>query len=229
MSRAPASRCAGAPRCTGTTARRSTHGPKHASAPAALVTTRAPILASASITPYMASSLPGISDEDRMIRSPAVSVMLRCSPRDILDSADIGSPWVPVVISTTRSGGIISAAAMSRMSESATRRYPSSLAMPMLRTIDRPTNDTRLPSATAASVICCTRSTFDAKHATITRPSAPRIKPVQRRADLAFRRAPPLGSRNSLSRRGTDPPRRRPTATFRADRSACRPAAADRV
>ena len=30
--------------------------------------------------------------------------MLRCSPRDIRDSADIGSPWVPVVISTTCSG-----------------------------------------------------------------------------------------------------------------------------
>ena len=48
-----------------------------------------------------------------MMRSPAVSVMLRCSPRDIRDSAAIGSPCVPVVISTTRSAAIISAAAMS--------------------------------------------------------------------------------------------------------------------
>ena len=47
--------------------------------------------------------------------------------------------------------------------------------MPMLRTIDRPTNDTLRPSATAASMICCTRSTLEAKHATMTRPSAPRI------------------------------------------------------
>ena len=47
--------------------------------------------------------------------------------------------------------------------------------MPMLRTIDRPTKDTLRPNATAASMICCTRSTLDAKHATITRPSAPRI------------------------------------------------------
>ena len=47
--------------------------------------------------------------------------------------------------------------------------------MPMLRTIERPTNDTRRPNATAASMICCTRSTLEAKHATMTRPSAPRI------------------------------------------------------
>ena len=48
--------------------------------------------------------------------------------------------------------------------------------MPILRTIERPTKDTRRPSATAASMICCTRSTLEAKHATMTRrPSAPRI------------------------------------------------------
>ena len=113
--------------------------------------------------------------------------MLRCSPRDIRDSADIGSPCVPVVISTTRSGGIISAAAMSRMSESATRRYPSSRAMPMLRTIDRPTNDTRLPERH--------RGIDDLLHPIDIRREArddhPSLgaadQPVQRRADLAFR------------------------------------------
>ena len=47
--------------------------------------------------------------------------------------------------------------------------------MPMLRTIDRPTNDTLRPSATDASTICCTRATLEAKQATMTRPSAPRI------------------------------------------------------
>ena len=47
--------------------------------------------------------------------------------------------------------------------------------MPMLRTIDRPTNDTLRPSATDASMICCTRATLEAKQATMTRPSAPRI------------------------------------------------------
>ncbi|COX02527.1 Uncharacterised protein [Mycobacterium tuberculosis] len=139
------------------------------------MTTLAPILDSASMTPKTASSLPGISDDDNTMRSPAVNVMLRCSPRDIRDNADIGSPWVPVVINTTWSGAIVSAAAMSMRSESATRRKPSCLATRMLRTIDRPTNDTRRPNATAASMICCTRSTLEAKHATITRPSAPRM------------------------------------------------------
>ena len=65
------------------------------------------------MTPKIASSLPGICDDDMTMRSPDVSVMLRCSPRDIRDNAAIGSPCVPVVISTTRSGGIISAAPMS--------------------------------------------------------------------------------------------------------------------
>lgn len=88
----------------------------------ALVTTRAPIFDSASMTPYTASSLPGMSDDDRMIRSPSVNVMLRCSPRDMRDSAAIGSPWVPVVTSTIRSAGIISAAAMSMTSSGETVR-----------------------------------------------------------------------------------------------------------
>ena len=111
-----------------------------------------------------------------MIRSSAVIEILRCSPRDIRESADSGSPWVPVVMSTSRSGAIISAAAISMMSSSATLRNPSSLAIPILRTIERPTNETRRPNATAASMICWTRSTFDAKQATMTRlPSAPLI------------------------------------------------------
>ena len=112
--------------------------------------------------------------------------MLRCSPRDIRDNAAIGSPWVPVVISTTCSGAIISAAEMSIRSESSTCRKPRSRAIPMLRTIDRPTKDTRRPSATAALMICCTRSTLEAKHATITRSAGAADQPVQRRAHLAF-------------------------------------------
>ena len=63
--------------------------------------------------------------------------------------------------------------------------------MPMLRTIDRPTNDTRRPSATAASMICCTRSTFEAKQATINATIGAADQPVQRRADFALRRANP--------------------------------------
>ena len=102
--------------------------------------------------------------------------MLRCSPRDIRDSAASGSPWVPVVTRTNRSGAIVSAAAMSTTSESATDRKPSSLAIAIFRTIDRPTKDTRRPNATAASTICWTRSTLEAKQATTTRlPSALRI------------------------------------------------------
>ena len=56
------------------------------------------------MTPNTASSLPGINDDDRMIRSSGVMEMLRCSPRDIRDNADSGSPWVPVVMSTRLPG-----------------------------------------------------------------------------------------------------------------------------
>ena len=41
--------------------------------------------------------------------------------------------------------------------------------MPMLRTIDRPTRQTRRPCLAAASNTCCTRCTWLAKHATMIR------------------------------------------------------------
>ncbi len=65
-------------------------------------------------------------------------------------------------------------------------RKPSSAASPMLRTIDRPTRQTRRPCATAASSTCCTRCTWLAKQATMTRASAPVEHPVEHRADLAL-------------------------------------------
>ena len=88
------------------------------------------------------------------------------------ESAAIGSPCVPVVTITTRCGASSFAASTLIRSRSSTSRKPRSRAIPMLRTIDRPTSATRRPCATEASMICCTRATLLAKHAMITRPRA---------------------------------------------------------
>ena len=41
-------------------------------------------------------SLPGITREEKMTRSPAPTVKCRCSPAAISDSAEFCSPWLPV-------------------------------------------------------------------------------------------------------------------------------------
>ncbi len=71
------------------------------------------------------------------------------------------------------------------MTESATVGKPSRLATRMLRTNDRPTNDTRRP--TGGIDDCCTRSTLYETRNCI-RPSAPRMRPVARWAHFAFLR-----------------------------------------
>ena len=114
--------------------------------------------------------------------------MLRCSPRDIRDSADSGSPWVPVVISTTRSGGIFSAAAMSRTSSSATVQVAQVLGDAHVAD-HRPADEGHPPAERHCSV-------DDLLHPVDIRgetgdddPSLGAAdQPVQRRADLAFRR-----------------------------------------
>ncbi len=55
-----------------------------------------------------AVSFPGTSDEARITVSPS-AIRIGWSRPAIRASADIGSPWDPVEISTIRSGGISSA------------------------------------------------------------------------------------------------------------------------
>ena len=120
-------------------------------------------------------SLPGIIDDARITVSPGCSATPRCSPRDIRDSADNGSPCEPVEISSTCSGGRSSTLSRLRTSPSGTESSPSSWAICMLRTIERPTKATSRPYLWAESSICCTRCTCEANEATITRCGADRM------------------------------------------------------
>jgi len=85
----------------------------HALSDPARGTTVTPTLASSLITVKTLVSLPGIIDDARITVSPDRRLTCRCSPRDIRDSADSGSPWEPVEISTTSWGRKLS---MSRSS-----------------------------------------------------------------------------------------------------------------
>ena len=78
-------------------------------------------------------------------------------------------PASPVETITSWSSGSSSASSSSTSSPSGTFRKPSSAARPMLRTIERPTRQTRRPCAAAASSTCCTRCTWLAKQATMIR------------------------------------------------------------
>ena len=67
---------------------------------------------------------------------------LWCSRLAIRDSADSGSPCDPVEISSTRRDGSSSAIFKSTIRPSGTSSRPRSRAMPMLRTMERPTSAT---------------------------------------------------------------------------------------
>ena len=65
-----------------------------------LYTTSAPICIKSSITFDTYFSFPGIGVADIIIKSFGVIFTFLWSPAAILVSADIGSPWLPVVIIT---------------------------------------------------------------------------------------------------------------------------------
>jgi hypothetical protein len=67
--------------------------------------TRAPWRIRFEITLDTAVSLPGIGLAEMSTVSPSASSTNRCRPWAISDSAANGSPWLPVVISSCRSGG----------------------------------------------------------------------------------------------------------------------------
>ena len=117
-------------------------------------------------------SLPGIGCDDRItVSSASISSqrLLRCA---ISDSADIGSPWLPVEITHTCPGGRSRTSSMSTSAWSGMRSSPISRASRTFFFIDSPSVATLRPNATAASAICCTRCTWLAKQAmTMRRPS----------------------------------------------------------
>ena len=87
------------------------------------------------------------------------------------ESADSGSPCEPVEIMQTCLSGSASISRASTTRPGGTRSRPRSRATAMLRTIERPTNATVRSWACAASSTCCTRWTWLAKQATMTRRS----------------------------------------------------------
>ena len=117
------------------------------------------------------------------------------SPCAIRRSAESGSPWLPVEITTSLWSG------KSSISLTPTS-IPSGIAMcPRLRPmftflrIDRPTSDTFRPRVAAASTTCCTRWMLEAKQVTTIRPS--------QRANASSRWGPTLDSEGAMPRRST--------------------------
>ncbi|CPU64079.1 Uncharacterised protein [Mycobacteroides abscessus] len=115
-----------------------------------------------------AFSLPGMSDDARMTVSPWPTWTL-WSPFAMRDRAAMGSPCDPVHMSTISSSRSESTFLRSMRTPSGTWRYPSSDAIVMLRTIERPTSATRRPWWCAALRTCCTRCTCDENDATMMR------------------------------------------------------------
>ena len=100
-------------------------------------------------------------------------VTLLCSFIAILVSADIGSPWLPVVIRTIFSGGYLFIASRSMITPSGTLRYPSSIAVEITLSILLPKTATFLSVRTALLIICCILWIFEANVAMMIRlPSA---------------------------------------------------------
>ena len=50
-------------------------------------------------------SLPGITRDEKMTRSPSPTVKCLCSPAAMRESAEFGSPWLPVERMTWRCAG----------------------------------------------------------------------------------------------------------------------------
>src|SRR3954453_2600819 len=92
-----------------------------------------------------------------------------CSPRAMRPRADSGSPWDPVLTSTTCSGGMAAASSRETIRPGATCSRPRSRATPMLRTIERPTKATLRLCSSAQSSTCWIRCTWLAKLETISR------------------------------------------------------------
>ena len=149
-SSALARRCRHSP-CTGMTLLGRTALYRNSSSPAARGRTRAPSRCPGArrcapsrarplTTPNTAVSLPGISELASTTVSPGRIAICRCSPRAIRDSADSGSPCEPVDTNRTSSVGQSASPRRGRPAgPSGTSSRPRSAAMPMLRTIDRPT------------------------------------------------------------------------------------------
>ena len=110
-----------------------------------------------------ARSLPGIGVAANTTVSPRRSLIVRWSLCAIRRSADSGSPWEPVEITTTLSSGQSSTSLGWISIPSGTSMCPSERPMSTFLRIERPTSETLRPSAAAASTTCWTRWMLEAK------------------------------------------------------------------
>ncbi len=85
-------------------------------------------------------------------------------------SAESGSPWLPVEITTTSRSGNDSISRGGIRSPSGIRAMPRLDAMLKFLRIERPTRATRRPSWAAASITCWTLCTLEANEVTMIRP-----------------------------------------------------------
>ena len=130
-----------------------------------------PMWYSRSIVSFTARSLPGIGVAENTTVSPLRSSTAGWSRWAMRRSADSGSPWEPVEMTTSFSSGQSSSSRGGMSRPSGTFAMFSERAMLTFLRIDRPTRQTLRPSAAAASMTCCTRWTLDANDVTTMRPS----------------------------------------------------------
>ena len=95
-----------------------------------------------------------------------------CSPAAMRPRALRGSPWLPVHSTTILSSGMSFTSYASIMSSWEIFRYPSSRAIFVLLTMERPVTTTLRPTAVAASHTCCSLWMWLENDATNTLPVA---------------------------------------------------------
>ena len=143
-----------------------------------------------SIVSLTARSLPGIGVAEKITVSPSCSSTCGWSPWAMRRSAESGSPWLPVEITTSLWSGKSSISLAPTSIPSGTSMWPSLRPMFTFLRIERPTSETLRPSAAAASTTCCTRWMFEAKQVTTMRPLAARERPPR----AAARRSTPTAT-----------------------------------
>ena len=117
-------------------------------------------------------SLPGIGRAEITTQSSLRTFRNGCRCAANRVNADIGSPWLPAVSSSSLAGAIRSTSASGMTIPSGTFRKPSSRAVLKFCCRLRPTIAMRRSNCAAMRTRCCMRWMFDAKFATTMRPGA---------------------------------------------------------
>ncbi len=133
--------------------------------------TSAPARNSISIVLLTLTVFPGIGEDENTTVSPGIIWIWRWVPFAILDSAAIGSPWLPVHKIVTRLAGIRLIWEGSMNVSFGHEIYPSCWPISIAASILRPNTATLRLCNTAASTTCCKRWIFEANVAKIIRPS----------------------------------------------------------